>query len=131
MTRVCLLDTCALLALQNGGKEFSRKTRTILEAPNSKVFISSISAFEVGQKAASGKLTLPRDLSDWFPAMLKQHFLTEIPVTSSIAAAATTLPPIHRDPFDRIIIATAIESKLTIITSDRTIPTYPGILTQW
>lgn len=131
MNPVLLLDTCALLALPNGGKEFSRKVRRLLEAPGSKVFISAISAFEVGQKSASGKLTLPCELGQWFSAMLKQHLITEIPVSSSIAIAATALPLIHRDPFDRIIIASAIEHRVAIITSDKTIANYPGIRTLW
>lgn len=131
MIPCCLLDTCGLLALQNGGKEFSRKTRRLLEAPGSKVFVSAISAFEVGRKAASGRLMLPCDLSRWFPGMLKQHLLTEIPVSSMIAITATALPPIHKDPFDRIIIATALKYQVPVITSDETIPTYPDIQTLW
>lgn len=126
-----LLDTCALLALQDSGKALSRKVRSMLEGAESKVFVSSISAFEIGQKSATRRLTLPCPLDQWFPSMLKHHLLTEAPVTATISITATSLPPIHKDPFDRIIIATAMKLGVPIITSDQMIPSYPGILTYW
>ncbi|MES2661252.1 MAG: type II toxin-antitoxin system VapC family toxin [Verrucomicrobiota bacterium] len=126
-----LLDTCGLLALQAGGKDFSAEARARLEAPGSEVFVSAITAFEIGQKHASGKLIMNELPGIWFPAMLRQHYLTELTVSSSILLAAAALPSIHRDPFDRILIATAIAGSLTILTSDRIIPTYPGIDVLW
>jgi PIN domain nuclease of toxin-antitoxin system len=126
-----LLDTCGLLALQDGGQALSESSRIQLEAPGSRVFISAISAFEIGQKHASGKLILLKPPAIWFPAMVRQHHLEELPVTSSIALTATSLPPLHKDPFDRLIIATALEHRLQILTSDAILPTYPGITTLW
>ena len=52
-------------------------------------------------------------------------------MTSSVAASATALPPLHKDPFDRIIIATALEKRMPILTSDKTVPTYPGVRVLW
>jgi PIN domain nuclease of toxin-antitoxin system len=63
--------------------------------------------------------------------MLKHHQVVELPVTSSICTMATDLPPLYKDPFDRLIIATALEKNLAILTSDKTIPTYPGIRVLW
>ena len=126
-----LLDTCGLLALQNGGKVLSQTARSRLEAPGSEIFISAVCAFEIGQKHVAGKLILKQAPDIWFPAMLEHHQLTELPVSSSICTAATALPPLHKDPFDRIIIATALEKQLTILTSDTIIPTYPGVRTFW
>ena len=76
------------------------------------LFVSAISAFEIGQKAAAGKLLLPRPVDAWFAAMLQWHGLHEIPVTGVIAACANLLPAIHQDPFDRLLIATAQEHRL-------------------
>lgn len=126
-----LLDTCGLLALQGGGKVLSKAARARLEAPGSTVYVSAITAYEIGQKYAAGRLKLKRSPADWFPAMLAHHQLTELPVTSAICAAATSLPPLHKDPFDRIIIATALPQKLDILTSDKIIPAYPGVTTLW
>ena len=126
-----LLDTCGLLALQEGGRGISEPTRVLLEAPGSAVFISAISAFEIGQKHAAGKLILPCEPSRWFASMLAHHQVQEIGVSSSIGLIAAALPGLHKDPFDRLIIATAMEHCLPILTTDQLIPTYPGITTLW
>lgn len=57
--------------------------------------------------------------------------MRELPLTGVIAARATLLPPIHKDPFDRLLIATAIEHQLTLLTPDQTIRQYPGLKTLW
>ncbi len=126
-----LLDTCGLLALSEGGLELSAAAKKRLEAPGSTVFVSAISAFEIGQKHAAKKLFFEKTPAEWFAAMLEHHQLTELPVTSTICTAATALPPLHKDPFDRIIIATALEQNLEILTSDKIIPTYADVTTFW
>ncbi|MGP8202120.1 MAG: PIN domain-containing protein [Limisphaerales bacterium] len=57
--------------------------------------------------------------------------MRELPVSGVIAARATLLPAIHRDPFDRLLIATAQEHRLKIVTPDATIAKYPGLDTLW
>jgi len=126
-----LVDACGLLALHEGASAFSPEACERLEAPASSVFVSAITAFEIGQKHASGKLALPLPSREWFEATLGQHGLEELPVSSLIALDATALPPIHRDPFDRIVVATALARNLTILTCDRIIPLYPGVRTLW
>jgi PIN domain nuclease of toxin-antitoxin system len=128
---VILLDTCALLALQETPPVFSRDVCRMLEAPSSRVFVSAISAFEIGQKSAAGKLALPVPLTVWFVEMLRSHHLEELPLDSATCAAATSLPPIHKDPFDRLVTATALRKNLVILTRDETIPKYPGVTTLW
>ena len=126
-----LIDACGLIALGNGGNDFSKEARRQLEAPGSRAFVSAMTAFEIGQKCASGKLLLPLPPLEWFEAMLHQHKLEELAVTSRIALAAADLPLIHRDPFDRVLVATALDRRLTILTSDRIIPAYPGVKVLW
>ena len=63
--------------------------------------------------------------------MVQWHGLHEIPVSGAIAARATLLPAIHRDPFNRILIATAQEHRLKIVTPDATIAKYPNLDTLW
>jgi PIN domain nuclease of toxin-antitoxin system len=128
---VILLDTCGLLALQEGGQELSPETRAQLEAPGVRVFVSAITALEIGLKHAAGKLQLPLAPQDWFEAMLSHYRVEETPVTAVIAFAASALPPIHKDPFDRIIIATAQIHGCALLTSDRIIPTYPKVRVIW
>jgi len=126
-----LLDTCALLFLEADSSALSPAAADAIRSPGTMVAVSAISAFEVGQKMARGQLQLPVAVDQWFSRMLRQHALRELPLTGVIAARATLLPPIHRDPFDRLLIATAIEHQLTLLTPDRTIPQYPGLKTLW
>lgn len=126
-----LLDTCVLIWLASDPTEISPSAVTLMRATAGNLFVSAISAFEIGQKAAAGKLTLPRPVNSWFSAMLEHHGLREIPVNGEIAARATLLPPVHRDPFDRILIATAQTVGLKLMTPDLTIAKYPGLDILW
>lgn len=113
-----LLDTCALLWLASGGKRLSRAVRTRIDL-EPVVYVSSITGFEIGIKASSGKLHLPATPSDWFKAILDHHNLTVIPLDMDACLMAAALPLIHRDPCDRFIIATAKLNKLPVVTADK------------
>jgi PIN domain nuclease of toxin-antitoxin system len=126
-----LLDTCVLLWLAADSTAISTRAAEIIRNPPGALVVSAISAFEIGQKAAAKKLSLPRPVDLWFSAMLQWHGLHEIPISGAIAARATLLPGIHRDPFDRLIIATAQEHRLQILTPDATIAKYSHLTTVW
>lgn len=112
-----LLDTCALLWLAEGGKRLSPETRDRIEqAPV--VYISAISAFEIGVKYRSGKLKLPVPPADWFGAVVEHHGIAVEPLDWDVCVAATDLPPLHKDPCDRFIIATAKLRGLPVVTGD-------------
>jgi len=87
--------------------------------------------FEIAQKVAIKKLFFPQSLSKWRQELTRLFLLEEIPVDSSVAFKAAALPPIHKDPFDRLIIATALIHKLTIVTCDEKIIQYPRLKTLW
>jgi PIN domain nuclease of toxin-antitoxin system len=84
--------------------------------------------WELAIKVKAGKLTLPQPPLDYVMSLARRYHLTLSPVglDAALLCAAADLPLIHRDPFDRILIATAIRESLTLLTSDRTIPTYPN-----
>lgn len=126
-----LLDTCALLALASPSFPFSDDARALLEQTSVDLLVSAITAFEIGQKHAGKKIQLPLLPVQWYRALLDRFQIREVDVSASTAFLASSLPAIHRDPFDRILIATALERNLTILTCDRVIPTYPGIQTLW
>lgn len=112
-----ILDTCALLWLAQGGGELSADARKrIAGAPA--VFVSAISAFEIGIKCRKGKLTLPARPDEWLETVLTHHGIRVIPVDARIAMAATELPEIHGDPCDRMIIASAKAMNLPVVTAD-------------
>ena len=125
-----LLDTCALIALAAG--QLPQAARTALLTAN-RALISPIVPWELGIKVKTGKLQLPESPLLWVQALAVKHQLI-MPVSGLDAAllcAAADLPLIHRDPFDRVLIATAQRDQLTLLTSDQIIPTYPGITTLW
>ncbi len=123
-----LLDTCALLALARGDlpKDAAAALRSATEA-----MVSAVSPWEVAIKVASGKLRLSEPPSQWFVGLAERYELRESPLDARIACAAAALPLIHRDPFDRILVALAQANTLTILTSDEDIPKYPGVKTLW
>ena len=123
-----LLDTCALLALARG--ELPHHARTALRrAPEA--FVCVVSPWEVSIKVVAGKLRLREPPLIWFIGLTGKYGLREIPLDAPIACAAAALPLVHRDPFDRILVALAQAHALTIITSDENIPKYPGVKTLW
>lgn len=126
-----LLDTCVLLWLAADTSAISTRATELIRNTPEGMFVSAISAYEVGQKAAAGKLSLPRPVDAWFAAMLQWHGLHEIPITGAIAARATLLPAIHQDPFDRLLISTAQDRRIKLVTPDLTIAKYPNVETVW
>jgi PIN domain nuclease of toxin-antitoxin system len=126
-----LLDTCVLLWLVSDPPAISARAAELINRTPEGLFVSAISAFEVGQKAAARKLFLPNPVDEWFAAVIQRQGLHEIPLSGAIAARATLLPPIHRDPFDRLLIATAQAHRLRLLTPDPTIAKYPNLETLW
>jgi PIN domain nuclease of toxin-antitoxin system len=123
-----LLDTCALIALTRG--ELPNKASLVLGcAPEA--WVSAITPWEVAIKASGGKLRLADPPLTWFLESVDRYTLREIPIDARTTCAAAALPPVHRDPFDRILVALAQAHHLTILTSDENIAKYPSIKTVW
>jgi PIN domain nuclease of toxin-antitoxin system len=112
-----MLDTCGLIWLVNGGGKISEDTLKLIEKADI-VYVSAATALEVGCKAAIKKLELPMNPEKWYGKVLSIHDLVEIPITGKIALFSASLPLIHNDPADRIIIATAILNRLPVVTHD-------------
>lgn len=124
-----ILDTCALLWLAEGGKRLTPEARRrIAAAPV--LSVSSITGFEIAMKWRAGKLTLPALPEEWFREILRHHDVQVIPVGLDIALTAAQLPFIHRDPCDRLIVATARCHSRPVITADSHFAPY-GIEVVW
>ena len=118
-----ILDTCALLWLAAGGKKLSRSTlKKINEAPA--VYVSAISGFEISLKIGQGKLEVSHPVEEWFQQLAEHHALTVLPLGLDVCIAAAKLPPVHDDPFDRFIIATAKLNDLAVVTTDERFEEY-------
>lgn len=125
-----LLDACALIALARG--ELSESARKALQtAPEAT--ISPVTVWELAIKMKAGKLQLPSAPLAWVLALAERHTLqlSSPGLDASLLCSAADLPLIHRDPFDRVLVATAHIRQLTVMTSDRIISTYPGVSTVW
>jgi PIN domain nuclease of toxin-antitoxin system len=96
------------------------ETREVLTSGGNQVHMSAASIWELGLKMARGKLSLP----DGYAERLLHDGLAELPVRIAHAAHAASLPALHGDPFDRILIAQALTEGLILVTSDRAIARY-------
>lgn len=113
-----ILDTCAFLAITgHGDKHLSPET--IIRLENEEVYVSAITAFEIGLKAKKGKLLLgnatPRTV---YHRILHQYMIEELPLTGSLLLKSTELGDFHADPFDRMIMTEAITRSLDVATWD-------------
>lgn len=112
-----ILDTCALLFLASGDRRLSADARAKLGGAPARWYCA-ISAFELALKQRDGKLSLPLPAPVWVMELAARYALTEVPLDASLCAAAATLPPHHRDPCDRFIIAAAQRLGVPIVTVD-------------
>ncbi|MEV6272986.1 type II toxin-antitoxin system VapC family toxin [Kribbella sp. NPDC051936] len=114
-----LLDTHILLWWLAGSPELSDQIKERIDT-ELEVYVSSASVWELSIKQAAGKLTLPDDFIKW----IRQGGLSELPITMQHADLAGRLPLIHRDPFDRVLVAQALAERLTLVTRDGLIQKY-------
>ncbi len=116
-----LLDSCAIVWWLNGPEMLADQAHAAISNPSNQIFISAASVWELSLKVAKGKLRLPQGLLK----TLVEDGMTPLQVTCDHAAASTALPPIHADPFDRILIAQALAEGMILVTRDDIIPDYP------
>ena len=119
-----LLDTCTLLWLVSDQGRLSQRALSLIEANAGSLFVSAITGFEITIKHRKGGLTLPLPPRDWLEEALDHHGISDIPIDWRLAEASVTLPLLHRDPADRLIVATARAAGLTILTPDPLIAAY-------
>jgi PIN domain nuclease of toxin-antitoxin system len=114
-----LLDTHILLWWLNENKQLPESARQAITDAEI-VWVSAVSALEIGIKRASRKLTFEHDLEQ----QLVINAFRPMPVTVAHAVAAARLPPHHKDPFDRLLIAQAMCESLTLLTADARMRAY-------
>ena len=112
-----LLDTCALIWLGMGGGNLSADVKRRLTVASS-LHYSSISAWEIARLQKEGKVVIPVDIEEFLADLTELYGLSAIPPTDDIMLRAANLPDFHKDPADRIIIATALISGMPIVTGD-------------
>ncbi|MDR7052423.1 PIN domain nuclease of toxin-antitoxin system [Duganella sp. 3397] len=129
-----LLDTHALIWWFEGSPRLSLAAKAAIENARrlSRVTISSLSCWEIALLNAHGRIDLSAELHDWITAIEKLRRVRFIPVNNDIAIASVELPgQFHKDPADRIIVATAITMNIPLVTVDQKIRAYPHVQTIW
>ena len=119
-----LLDTHILLFWLGDGSRLSPQQRAVLDtiAPERPALIATISLWEIATLHELGRITLGLPLREWLEAATAPPLVERVPLTPAIAAGVAALPDtFHRDPADRIIVATAQVLGATLLTLDRRI----------
>jgi PIN domain nuclease of toxin-antitoxin system len=126
-----LLDTHALVFLASDQKKLTSHGKSLLRQAAGRLFFSAISSLEIALLVKRGRLELPLPPAAFVTESLRQHGITELAVDTPIAIAAAGLPDIHNDPFDRLLIATAVIHRLDLFSKDTVLPRYPGLNVVW
>ena len=113
-----LIDTQCWLWMHLSPERFSTRTRRLVSRLDTDIVLSTVSVWEIAIKSALGKLRLPEPAEAWVPARITLSVVTPLPVDVAHALRVGTLPPHHRDPFDRMLIAQAREEKMALVSND-------------
>jgi PIN domain nuclease of toxin-antitoxin system len=120
-----LLDTHLLLWLAATPQKLSKKARGVIEDPQHELFFSAASIWEVAIKQTLGRKDFIADAHLLRRGLLDNGY-HELPILSDHAVAVNSLPDIHKDPFDRMLIAQATVEGFILLTADKTLAKYPG-----
>lgn len=115
-----LLDTHTFLYCLFDPGRLSPRCKEIITDPKNDIFVSSVNLWEISIKRSIGKLQAPDDMV----SIVEEMGFSGLPISLEDGQSILDLPLLHKDPFDRMLIAQALNSKLTIITNDQMIPTY-------
>lgn len=125
-----LLDTCTFLWMLSGDSKLSQRVVPLLQSPENSLYLSAGSCWEISIKHRLGKLELPDDPADYIPAQREAHGIEPLAIGESATLLTGRLPAAHQDPFDRILIAQALDLGLTILSPDPLFKKYP-VKTIW
>jgi PIN domain nuclease of toxin-antitoxin system len=122
-----LLDTHIVLWSVFKTKSLSSDARTLLEDPSNQLIFSTVNLWEITIKRAQGRPDFQVDPRPLREALLLGGY-QELPISSEHAMSVGQLPRIHRDPFDRLLIAQAMVEGCLLLTADRKVSRYPGLI---
>lgn len=129
-----VLDTHAWVWWLSDPKRLSEAAQDAIDSARatSRLYVSSISVWEVALLVARGRLRLSLSLADWVAHAESLPYVEYVALDNTIALKSATLPePLYRDPADRMIIATALTLGAALVTKDLRIQQYPHVQTVW
>lgn len=120
-----LLDTCTAIWLFEGSTKIPAKIKDTLRDLRNELYLSDVSILEIVIKHQLGKLPLSQPPSRILLPLAQKHFIDILPLESAAIFGLEALPALHRDPFDRLLIAQALHHGLVLVTPDPLIHQYP------
>jgi len=119
-----LLDTHAFLWLHTARKRLGEHLAVAVD-PHTELLLSAASSWEIAIKHALGRLPLPEPPQRYVPSRMRAIGAVAVPIEHSHALAVAALPPLHGDPFDRLLVAQARALDVPILTADAAVAQYP------
>lgn len=120
-----LLDTHTFLWFIGGDPQLKTHIRETLEDEQHELYLSIASVWEIGIKVSINKLTMPEPFDEFIAEQLAVNGIDLLPVTLNHIGIVIKLPLHHRDPFDRLLIAQAVDGDLIFVTADSALEVYP------
>lgn len=120
-----LIDTQLLLWAAGAPQRLSGQARPLLEDPSNELLFSPVSLWEIAIKRGLGRADFQVDARVLRRGLLDNGY-AELPLTGEHAVAIEGLPPLHKDPFDRILVAQAMVEGIVLLTADTMVAQYPG-----
>ena len=121
-----LLDTCTFLWAVSDPSRLSPRGAALIVDPSNDVFLSSVSAWEIGVKYGLAQLQLREPPDRYVPAEREAHGFEPLALDEESVLHVSRLPALHRDPFDRMLICQAIVHGMAILTPDPLVTQYPA-----
>jgi PIN domain nuclease of toxin-antitoxin system len=125
-----LLDTHVFLWWVDDATELSRRARRVIAAPENECFLSLGSCWELAIKLSLGKLKLRQPIAQFIPEQMAANHFVLLELAFAHVARVAALPFHHRDPFDRLLVAQALEEDLAVVTADAVFAKY-GVKRFW
>ncbi len=129
-----VLDTHTLVWWVTGDATLSKKAKSVIEREHDggEIIVSAISAWEITMLVEKDRLVLSMDVSSWLATVAEIEGVKFLPVDVEIANKSVVLPgEFHKDPADRMIVATARKLAVPVVTKDEKIQSYPHVKTIW
>jgi PIN domain nuclease of toxin-antitoxin system len=120
-----LLDTHAFLWWIADDQRLSPRAAALIGDGSNEVIVSAASAWEIVVKSRLGRVEVPTPLDRFLTAQLEANAFIPLPIQMRHALGLEALPDLHRDPFDRILVAQAVAEDLTLVSRDRVLSAYP------
>ena len=126
-----LLDTHVLVWMTSDPSWLSPAAKNAIRAHPASLHLSVVSAWEISLLVKRGRLILPLPPEEYLARAIAHHGLIELPLTRRTAQSAVSLPDVHNDPFDRVLVAECLLRGLSLVSRDAVISRYDGVRVIW